>query len=111
VGPELLENEVQFYWEDPTGQKCLKIVFDSASEVVKGINVFGIRLRHNVCDQWLSEKKTVGYVVEHFSDANFDPEFSKNPEGAIIGAFEVEFPGKIARTVGKAGIKGSLLNF
>jgi hypothetical protein len=49
--------------------------------------------------------------VEHFSEANFDPEFSKNPEVAIIDAFEAEFPGKISRVAVKRGFVASLLNF
>ncbi len=91
VGPVLLENEDQFYWEEESGRKCLKIVFDKETLVIRGINVFGIRLRHDVCDQWLKDRKKVAYVVEHFYEASFDPEFYQSLDTQIRKSFNTSF--------------------
>ena len=92
VWATLKENESQFYWEHEDGDKCLKLVFDKQTRILTGINVFGIRLRHEVCDQWLNDKLTVEKAVENLYDANFDPEFFSRYESEIIEQFNGEFP-------------------
>jgi NAD(P)H-nitrite reductase large subunit len=86
-----LENEKSFYWEDSTGEKCLKLVFDQKSETLIGVNVFGIRLRHELLDQWLNENRSVDYVLSHMADANFDTEFYRRYETEIVKSFNKEF--------------------
>ena len=58
----------------------------------RSVNVYGIRLRHKVFENWIKEKKTVGYVVYNLRRANFDPEFFKKYEPAIIKEFEKQNP-------------------
>jgi len=84
------ENESRFYWEHKDGKICVHINFDTKTKAFIGINNFGIRLRHQVFDKWLSEKKTVNFVLEHLKDANFDPEFYKEYEGEILEKFNKE---------------------
>jgi hypothetical protein len=48
-------------------------------------------MRHKVFDKWLSEKKSIEFILEHFADANFDPEFYKLHETAIVAKFNTEF--------------------
>jgi len=64
-----------FYWEHPCGKMCFRVVFDIKTHQLKGINVFGIRMRHEVFNRWLTEGKKINYVMEHLPEANFDPEF------------------------------------
>ncbi len=90
VWNKLKENENQFYWQCPSNKKCLHIVFDKETRQVLGINVFGIRLRHEVCVKWIEEKRTVTYAVEHLKDANFDPEFFIKHEEAIASKYNKE---------------------
>jgi len=47
-------------------------------------------MRHEIFDRWLSEKQSVDYVLEHLKDANFDPEFYKAHEEAILNKFNNE---------------------
>lgn len=89
---QLQEGEQQFHWGDVSGKKCLKIVFDSETQMVKGVNVFGIRMRHEVWDKWLNESKDLTYVMKHLDEANFDPEFFKRHENEIREAFNAQFP-------------------
>jgi NAD(P)H-nitrite reductase large subunit len=86
--------EKSFYWENKSGRKCLHIVYDEKTSSVKGINVFGIRLRHKVCEQWIKDRNTIEEVLSYLLDANFDPEFFKKHESEIIEAFNKDNPGK-----------------
>jgi hypothetical protein len=52
-----------------------------------GINVFGMRLRHEVCNGWIAQGKTVEFAIAHLKDANFDPEFYTQHEPAIVAAY------------------------
>ena len=44
-------------------------------------------MRHEVFNQWLSEKRDIRYVMQNLKKANFDPEFYKRNEAEIISAF------------------------
>lgn len=65
----------QFFWEHPQGKICMKFEFDKSTRTLKGVNSFGIRLRHDVFDRWLNERQTIDYVILHLEEAHFDPEF------------------------------------
>ena len=71
------ENEAVFYWEHTDGKKCIKLVYDKTDFSLLGINVFGIRLRHQVIDGWIKNKIKINRVISDLSEANFDPEFYK----------------------------------
>ncbi|WP_299672845.1 NAD(P)/FAD-dependent oxidoreductase [uncultured Tenacibaculum sp.] len=84
------ENEARFFWKDETGKKAIHLNYDKETQEFIGINTFGIRLRHEFFDKVLTEKKSVSHVLEHFKDANFDPEFFKQHEEAIVSQFNKE---------------------
>ncbi len=86
------DGEESFYWEHHSGKKCLRIVYSTKERNVTGFNVFGIRLRHKVCESWIKEKKTIEYVMQNLRDANFDPEFYAHHEEEIIDKFNKENP-------------------
>ena len=48
-------------------------------------------MRHEVFDRWLNEKRSVSYVIQHLSEANFDPEFYKTFEKDIQTKFSSQF--------------------
>ena len=58
-----------------------------SSNLFLGINTFGIRMHHETFDTWLTEKRDVDYVMEHLSEANFDPEFYLHFEYDILKDF------------------------
>ena len=84
------ENEVYFQWRHPKDSKCITISFDKNSHQFIGINTFGIRMRHEIFDQWLTENKSIEHVLEYLADANFDPEFYKLHEAEILTKFNSE---------------------
>lgn len=81
------ENETHFHWKHDDDTKCITVCFDTNTKLFLGINNFGIRMRHDILDKWLTEKRDVHYVMEHLIDANFDPEFYKHYEKDIIIKF------------------------
>jgi len=105
VGPELNENENHFYWEDDSGKRSLKLVFDKETKILHGLNAFGIRLKHDVCDRWLNENRTIFQVMKDLSSANFDPEFHEDYTDEIIKEFnQMGFGQEIVNKNNKARI-------
>ncbi|MEP1486953.1 MAG: FAD-dependent oxidoreductase [Algibacter sp.] len=82
------ENEAHFHWIHEDDTKCLTICYNSITNEFLGLNTFGIRMRHETFDKWLTEKRNVDYVIEHLTEANFDPEFYKHYEADIQSAFK-----------------------
>ncbi|MGB0402560.1 MAG: NAD(P)/FAD-dependent oxidoreductase [Salibacteraceae bacterium] len=76
--PVLNSNQSEFYWQNENKDLAVRMVYEPDSRLFVGINVFGIRMRHNVFDAWLNDHKTVDFVVAHLNDAWFDPELYKS---------------------------------
>lgn len=85
------ENEAEFIWKDPKNERLLHFVFDKNTSEFIGVNTFGIRLRHEVFDVWLNEKRDMNYVISHLNAANFDPEFFRSFENEILQAYNQTF--------------------
>ncbi|GMN09926.1 hypothetical protein MTsPCn9_19690 [Croceitalea sp. MTPC9] len=83
--------EEQFHWRHATEKICITVSFHKENNQFLGINTFGIRMRHEIFDRWLTEERDVDYVIEHLADANFDPEFYKNYEKEITHKFNTDF--------------------
>ena len=81
--------ETQFHWKCPSNLRCVTISYHKNTRTFLGINTFGIRMKHEVFDKWLNEKRSVDYVIENLKQANFDPEFFKNYEKEIKKEFLV----------------------
>lgn len=84
VSNEPRRGEESFYWEHSGGKRCLRLVYRTGSRELLGINVFGIRLRQQICERWIREKRPLEYVLEHLREANFDPEFFPRFEPEIL---------------------------
>ncbi|MGB0887248.1 MAG: NAD(P)/FAD-dependent oxidoreductase [Vicingaceae bacterium] len=87
---ELKADEADFYWEHENGEICLHLVYDKTTNQLLGINTFGIRMRHEVCERWINGSETMDYIMEHLKDANFDPEFYKQYENQIVAQYNQE---------------------
>lgn len=90
------DHEAHFHWRHPKEKICITVAFHKETQQFLGINTFGIRMRHQVFDKWLSKERNVDYVMEHLADANFDPEFYKHHESAIVSKFNSDFGKSIA---------------
>ena len=88
VWPKPKENEQHFHWQHKDGTKAITISFDRYTNQFLGINTFGIRMRHEVLDRWLTEKRKINYVLANLKQANFDPEFYNRHEATIFKSFK-----------------------
>ena len=77
------KNEAHFLWQSPQENKSLRFAYEKDSKIFKGVSSLGLRLRHEVFDQWLEEKITMTSLLEQLEKANFDPEFSRRYEKQI----------------------------
>lgn len=104
----LPEDSKTFYWEHASGKMCVRINYtiDNAErrpQSVTGINTFGIRMRHEVWDEWISLGKNIEYVLENLPKANFDPEFFKQFESEMLEKYNQE-TGRNLKLKSKKGI-------
>lgn len=81
------DHEVHFHWRHTKEKICITVAFHKETDRFLGINTFGIRMRHDIFDRWLTEERDVHHVMEHLKDANFDPEFYAQYEGEIVSKF------------------------
>lgn len=85
------EYEQHFHWRHPKEKICITVAFEKNTQKFLGINTFGIRLRHEIFDQWLTEERPMDHVMEYLKDANFDPEFYQVYEEEIIAKYNADF--------------------
>ena len=78
------EYESHFHWRHPKEKICITVAYHKESKKFLGINTFGIRMRHEIFDRWLTEERSVDHVMEYLKDANFDPEFYTQYEAEIV---------------------------
>lgn len=81
------DNETHFHWKHEDDTKCITICTETDTGKFLGINNFGIRMRHEVFDRWLTEERSTDFVMKHLGEANFDPEFYKKLEPQILSAY------------------------
>ena len=86
-GPARKEYEEHFHWRHASEKICITVAYNKDNNQFLGINTFGIRMRHEIFDKWLTEESNVDYVMEHLADANFDPEFYKHHEASILSKY------------------------
>ena len=84
------ENEAYFQWQHPKENICITISYDKNTHKFLGINTFGIRMRHEIFDRWLTENKPIEHALEYLKNANFDPEFYNLYEKDIVAKFNQE---------------------
>ena len=84
------ENEAYFQWQHPKENICITISYDKNTHKFLGINTFGIRMRHEIFDRWLTQNKSIEHVLEYLKNANFDPEFYNLYEKDIVAKFNQE---------------------
>ncbi|SET29487.1 NAD(P)/FAD-dependent oxidoreductase [Hymenobacter actinosclerus] len=92
VPAEPVTGELSFCWQHPTRAALLRINFRSDSLAVTGLNVLGLRQRHDTWAAWLQAGTPVTEVLANLGAANFDPEFFRQYEKIIVADFNQQFP-------------------
>ena len=88
VDSELNDDEADFYWQHSSKKKCVHFVWEKSSRRFKGVNIFGIRYRHEFFDRLLRDARSIDFAMEHLDEANFDPEFFERHEREILELFK-----------------------
>jgi NAD(P)H-nitrite reductase large subunit len=91
VGNVLEEGEEEFVWSDTKRERLLHFIVHKDSKAIKGVNAFGVRLRHEVVEHWIKEEVSIETVLQNLRSANFDPEFFKKFEQSIIDQYNKQF--------------------
>lgn len=101
------DNLNHIYWEHADGKKSIRLVYEKASGTIIGFNLMGIRYRQALCDQWLRNGAHIEEVLQNLGAANFDPEFFKQYEQALVDVYNKQ-EGRNLKLMRKRGLKGAL---
>ncbi len=107
VSSQLGEEEDGFFWKDDQDEVCVHFRFEKESRCFTGVNLFGIRGRHQVFEHWINQGVRIEEVIENLRAANFDPEFYKSYEPRILELFNKKY----STTLGLKSGKGLLTAF
>ena len=99
------ENHETLYWQHPEGRHSVRIIYDKGTQAVIGFNLFGIRYRHEVCEQWIKSQTHIEEVLQDLPLANFDPELYKEYESDIVAQYN-KITGKQIKLKKKRGLSG-----
>ncbi len=87
--PANIEGELtSVFWSEKDPERGLRIVYEKDTLKVRGFNALGLRLRHEFCDAWIKEEKSMDFVLNHLEELNFDPEFFKTFALQVKSQFE-----------------------
>lgn len=106
--PAKIDGEASsLYWEHPDGRKAIRINYHPTDGRVLGFNLMGVRYRHEVCEKWIAEKTPIEKVVQNLGLANFDPEFYRQYEQAVLDTYNRQ-SGQQLTIKQKRGLSGVL---
>lgn len=91
VPAEIEERQEEIFWKHPNEYQAIRMVWDKENKLFQGINVFGIRMRHERFDTWLREGRSIQHVLEHLNDAYFDPELYKSSLQLFMDAVNKQY--------------------
>src|SRR5690606_19832072 len=84
------EDEQHLHWQHKGKTKFITLAYEHHSGKFLGINTYGIRMRHEVFDRWLTEERSISHVLANLKIANFDPEFYDRHEKEIFESYREE---------------------
>jgi 3-phenylpropionate/trans-cinnamate dioxygenase ferredoxin reductase subunit len=102
------EGEDSIFWRHPRERKSLRIQFRREDQAVLGFFLMGIRYRHELCDAWIAQGKTLREILPDLAAANFDPEFYRRHEEDLLEVCRRRFPGDPPRLRRKRGLASFL---
>ena len=90
VLPKIKETEQYFHWKHTEKEIAITAVYNIATREFIGINVFGMKLRHQLLDKWLLQKASIDHILTHLESAIFDKEFAKKYVAEIVNSFNTQ---------------------
>ncbi len=98
------DDEDQIYWDHKNGKHAIRLVYSKSTTNLIGINLMGVRYRHEVCDRWLKNGTKLNEVISSLKKANFDPEFFREYENEILKIYNAKFPNDQVKLTSKRGL-------
>lgn len=95
------------YWEHADGEHAVRINYEESDGTIRGLNLMGIRYRHEVCEKWIKDGKHVEEVLQELGMANFDPEFYEEYEHEVVALYNQQ-TGKNLTLKTKRGLNAAL---
>ncbi len=86
------EEQESLYWQNDEATKAIRLVYDKNTHLLLGINLLGIRYRHDLCHHWLKQGYTLDQVMQELPAVNFDPEFFQRYEQELLNQYYTRFP-------------------
>ncbi|MFD2245195.1 NAD(P)/FAD-dependent oxidoreductase [Pontibacter ruber] len=80
------------YWQHKSGRKAIRLVYERNTQKLTGLNLLGVRYRHDLCHHWLRQGYTLKEALAELPAANFDPEFFRKFEHEIMAQYQQRFP-------------------
>jgi len=77
--------EASLYWQRADGRAAVRLVHVDGRLI--GVNLIGLRWRHEVCERWIAEGRRLEHVCARLAEAHFDPELYRRHEREIAAAF------------------------
>lgn len=79
IAPEPDPGRIEALAEDRTrtGARLVRLQGDAGTGRVLGIHALGVRLRHEVCAEWIVARRSLDDCIRDLPRAGFDPEFSR----------------------------------
>jgi NADPH-dependent 2,4-dienoyl-CoA reductase/sulfur reductase-like enzyme len=84
------------YWEHPGKSKAMRFFYERESGSLKGVNLLGIRFRHDLCHYWIQENYTIHQVMDQLTAVNFDSEFFQRYEPELLRQYYQQHPDRQA---------------
>ncbi|MCY4216019.1 MAG: FAD/NAD(P)-binding oxidoreductase [Flavobacteriaceae bacterium] len=72
------KQEKHLYWEHPQKNISIRLAYHPNTFKFIGVVNMGIRLKHEVFNQWLEDHRDISFVIHDLQQAHFDPEFYGN---------------------------------
>ncbi|NEM97814.1 NAD(P)/FAD-dependent oxidoreductase [Pontibacter burrus] len=90
------QNYGSLYWEHAAKTKCIRLFYERETGLLKGINLLGVRYRHDLCHHWLQQNYTIHQVMQELTAVNFDSEFFQHYEPVLLQQYYQQFPDRQA---------------
>jgi len=98
VGNQPTDEEEHIYWEHPKGEKSIRLIFNNTDNTLKGINLMGVRYRHEQVEKMIRDKWDKKQVMSKLKLANFDPEFFERYEDELVRLYNEKYPNDKVKT-------------
>jgi NAD(P)H-nitrite reductase large subunit len=96
--PTQMDDKVEsIFWQNELHNKSIRLIFEKGTKALVGVNLMGVRYRHEVCEKWIQNKTSVEDVLQDLSLANFDPEFFEEYEDDIIALYNRKYNAVVKR--------------